>query len=247
MLLFNSLLAAIIISLLSFLGAISLVIGSDKLKKSLIYLISFSAGSMIGATFLHLLPEVLEKDKKSLEIFILVLIGFSIFFILERLLRWHHCHEENCVTHEHLGWLNLIGDSIHNFIDGMIILVSFAGGTSLGIIVTLSIMMHEIPQELGDFGILLYAGFSKVKALFYNFISACTALLGVLFAYWLYAYNEITISSLIPLVAGGFIYIAATDLVPEIHKDNNIFRTLISYLLFIIAIIFMYFMKIIFE
>lgn len=247
MLLINSLLAAMIVGLLSLSGAISLAINSNRLKNFLIYLVSFSAGSMIGSAFLHLLPEVLEENKRPLEIFILVIIGFSVFFVLERLLRWHHCHDENCNTHEHLGWLNLIGDGIHNFIDGMIILISFVGGSTLGIVVTLSIIMHEIPQELGDFGVLLYAGFSKTKALLYNFISACVALLGVLFAYWLYSYNEITASILIPLAAGGFIYIAASDLVPEIHKGNKISRALLSYFLFIIAIIFMYFIKLIFE
>lgn len=245
--LFYSLLAALVVGVLSFSGALSLAISSDKLKRVLIYLVAFSAGSMIGAAFLHLLPEMLEEGGEPLEVFVLVLFGFSAFFILERLLRWHHCHDAECHTHEHLGWMNLVGDGVHNFIDGMVIFASFLGGPALGIPVTLSIIMHEIPQELGDFGVLIYSGFSKKKALIYNFISACVALIGVLFAFWLYSYNESITAWLIPFAAGGFIYIAASDLVPEIHKDNKLSRAIFSYTLFIAAIVFMYFMKVLFE
>lgn len=249
--LINSLIASLIIGLISFFGALSLMIGVDKLKKILIYLVSFSAGSMIGAAFFHLLPEVLNETKDVISVFVFVLIGFSLFFILERILRWHHCHDAECHTHKHLGWLNLIGDGVHNLIDGMIIFASFLGGPTLGISVTLSIILHEVPQEFGDFGVLIYSGFSRRRALIYNFISACIAIVGVFLAYFLYSYNEFISSSfysfLIPFAAGGFIYIAASDLIPEIHKDNNSFRAFISYVLFITALIFMFFMKTIFE
>ncbi len=243
----QALLAASAVGLLSFSGAISLAISSKKLKKILIYLVAFSAGSLMGAAFFHILPEVIESGDNVLNIFLLALAGFSLFFILERVLRWHHCHDADCHTHEHLGWMNLIGDGIHNLIDGMVIFVAFLGGPALGIPVTLSIILHEVPQELGDFGVLLYSGFNKYKALFYNFISACLAIVGVFLAFWLNAYNEIISAWLLPFAAGGFIYISASDLIPEIHKDNKLVSAIGSYILFLVALAFMYFIKIYFE
>jgi len=242
-----ALLAASVVGLLSFSGAISLAIKADKLNKILIYLVSFSAGSMIGAAFFHMLPEVIEVSGQTLTVFVFVLVGFSLFFILERILRWHHCHDTDCQTHEHLGWLNLIGDGVHNLVDGMVIFASFAGGPALGIPVTMSIILHEVPQELGDFGVLLYSGFSRRRALVYNFLSAGVAIIGVLIAYLLYSFNDLVSLFLLPFAAGGFIYIAASDLIPEIHKDNHLVRAFVSYALFIIALVFMYFMKILFE
>lgn len=241
-----SLLAASLVSLLSFAGALSLAIKADKLNKVLIYLVAFSAGSMIGAAFFHLLPEVLDGND-SLNVFIYTLAGFSLFFVLERILRWHHCHDENCHTHEHLGWMNLIGDGVHNLIDGMVIFASFAGGPVLGVSVTLSIILHEVPQELGDFGVLLYSGFSRKRALLYNFASACVAIIGVLIAYFLNFIDSSVSLFLLPFAAGGFIYIAASDLIPEIHKDNKLWRAVWSYVLFVVALAFMYCMKVWFE
>lgn len=241
-----SLIAAFVVGLISFSGALSLAIKADKLNKILIYLVAFSAGSLIGASFFHLLPEVLEQEA-TLNVFISVLVGFSLFFVLERILRWHHCHDAECHTHEHLGWMNLIGDGIHNLIDGMVIFAAFAGGPALGISVTLSIILHEIPQEIGDFGVLLYSGFSRRRALMYNFLSACIAIIGVVIGFLLYTVNGSISTYLLPFAAGGFIYIAASDLIPEIHKDNKASRAVISYLLFIVALVFMYFVKVLFE
>lgn len=242
-----ALLAASVVGLLSFSGALSLAVKADKLNKILIYLVSFAAGSMIGAAFFHMLPEVIESSGKILPVFIFVLVGFSLFFVLERILRWHHCHDINCQTHEHLGWMNLIGDGVHNFIDGMVIFAAFVGGPALGIPVTISIILHEVPQELGDFGVLLYSGFSRRRALMYNFLSATVALVGVLAAYLLYSFSGLISLFLLPFAAGGFIYIAASDLIPEIHKDNHVVRAFVSYLLFVVALAFMYFMKVLFE
>ncbi|MFA5020600.1 MAG: ZIP family metal transporter [Patescibacteria group bacterium] len=245
--LFYSLAAALVVGLVSFVGALSLVISGDKLNRFLIYLVAFSAGSLIGAAFFHLLPEVLEASESSLQVFVSTLAGFSVFFVLERVLRWHHCHSGSCETHQHLGWMNLIGDGFHNLIDGMVIFAAFAGGPVLGVPVTLSIILHEVPQELGDFGVLIYSGFTKRRALVYNFLSAAAALLGVLLAYFLYSYNEPMSAFLLPFAAGGFIYIAASDLIPEIHKDEKLSRAIWSYLLFIAALVFMYFIKVLFE
>jgi zinc and cadmium transporter len=242
-----SLLATLLVSVISFAGALSLLISSDRLNKILMYLVAFAAGSMIGAAFFHLLPEVLNQADSSLIVFVYTLVGFSAFFVLERILRWHHCHIGKCETHEHLGWLNLIGDGFHNLIDGMVIFAAFLGGPALGIPVTLSIILHEVPQELGDFGVLIYAGFTKKRALIYNFLSAAVAFLGVFIAFVLYSYTQSVSVFLLPFAAGGFIYIAASDLIPEIHKDEKLSRAIGSYILFVVALAFMYYMKVWFE
>lgn len=242
-----SILAVIIISLLSFVGALSFFIKGKILQRILFYTVAFAAGSMIGASMFHLLPEALGQGLDPLQVFIFVVAGFLVFFILEKYLRWRHCHEDDCHTHEHLGWMNLVGDGLHNIIDGMIVFAAFAGGPALGIPVVLSIILHEVPQELSDFGVLLYSGFSKKKALLFNFISALFALLGVLLAYFFFGNNRFVEVFLLPVAAGGFLYIAASDLVPEIHKDRNLVRSIISLLLFVLALVFMYYIKILFE
>jgi len=241
-----ALIAVFIVSLMSFSGALSLVVSGRRLNKLLLYLVSFAAGSMIGAAFFHLLPEALEAQN-PLPVFVWLLVGFCLFFILERFLRWHHCHNGKCETHAHLGWLNLIGDGVHNLIDGLIIFAAFAGGPALGAPVTLSIILHEVPQELGDFGVLLYAGFTKKRALLYNFFSACSAFAGVLLGWIFYRSSDLPAAWLLPLAAGGFLYIAASDLVPELHKDKNIFRAALSFLMFVLALIFMCAVKVLFE
>ena len=212
-----SLLAVALTSLVSFSGALVLVLSDRWLKRSLIYFVSFAAGSMMGAAFFHLLPEALSSPVYNLAIFAWLLFGFCCFFVMEKFLRWRHCHEEGCQEHEHLSWMNIFGNSFHNMTDGMIIFASFyAGGPVLGIPVTLSIILHEVPQELGDFSILIYAGFSKYKALWYNFLSALPAFLGVLIGLIAINFDARFDVFLLPFASGGFLYIAASDLVPEL-------------------------------
>lgn len=242
-----SLVAVFIVSILSLIGVISLALGDRLLKKILIFLVAFSAGSLMGGAFFHILPESIESSEESLLVFVYLLAGFCLFFILERILRWHHCHDSDCDTHKHLGWMNLFGDGVHNFLDGMIILASFFAGGAIGVAVTISIIFHEIPQEIGDFGVLVYSGFSKFKALLYNLASALVSFLGVFFAYILIGVNESVIAFLLPFAAGGFIYISASDLIPEIHKQKNLNASLSSFVIFILALGFMYGIKIIFE
>jgi len=245
--LYLSILGAVIVGLVSFIGAVSLLLRGNFLNKIIIYLVAFSAGALMGGAFFHLLPEALDQGTEPISVFIWLMVGFCLFYIMERLLRWHHCHEGDCDTHEHLGWLNVIGGGIHNIIDGMIIFAAFSVDINLGWSVLLSIILHEIPQELGDFGVLIYSGFSRAKALFYNFASAIVAVIGVFVAYFVSGYNPNFHYLLLPFAAGGFIYIAASDLIPELHKDNNTKRSLINFALFALALVFMYFAKIYFE
>ena len=242
-----SILAVIIISLLSFVGALSFFIKEKVLHRILFYTIAFAAGTMIGASMFHLLPDVLSQGIDPLTAFIYVIVGFVAFFVLEKYLHWRHCHEDDCETHKHIGWINFIGNSIHNMIDGMIIFGAFAAGPALGFPVAVSILLHEVPHELGDLGVFVYSGFSRKKSLVINFICQLMAVVGVFVAQALYGWNNSLELFLLPFAAGGLLYIAATDLVPEIHKDKDMIRSVISLLLFVLALVFMYYMKILFE
>ena len=245
----NALLYAIISGLIvSLLGlAIFLfLLWQEKFsRKIVIYLVSFSAGALIGGAFFHLLPEAMASKEDHLLTFVYVLIGFCLFFILEKFLRWHHCHDKECQNTLHLGYMNLIGDSIHNFIDGVIIVSAFIANISLGIVTTISIISHEIPQEMGDFGVLLYSGMNKTKIVIYNFMVALLAILGVIIGFVIINWVEGLNDFLIPAAAGGFIYIAATDLIPELQREINAKSSFYHFFVFIFALIFMFIIKII--
>jgi zinc and cadmium transporter len=215
-----------------------LAIKERLMQRVLLLLVGFSAGALAGGAFLHLLPEALETLNPG-ETFLYTLLGFSLFFLLERILHWRHCHEGRCDIHA-FTYLNLYGDSLHNFIDGLVIAGSFIGGIPLGIATTLAVASHEVPQEIGDFGVLLYGGFSKYKALWFNLLTALTAVLGGLAGYYLSALVSGFASILLPLTAGGFIYIAASDLIPELHKEQNLYKANLAFVLFVLGIFFMW-------
>jgi zinc and cadmium transporter len=197
---------------------------------------------LIGGAFFHLLVESLEKAP-ALLVFKYALAGFVLFFALEKFLHWHHCHKNSCKEKKVLGLQNLFGDAIHNFIDGLVIVSAFAADVNLGLAVSLSVALYEIPQELGDFGVLLYSGFSKAKALFFNLFSAFLAIIGALAGYVLISQTESIIKFLLPLAAGGFIYIAASDLIPEINKEKNLKKSVLSIIFFLTAVFVMLMLK----
>ncbi|MFC1780122.1 ZIP family metal transporter [Patescibacteria group bacterium] len=230
--------ASLIISLISLLGSIAFVIKKDKLNRILLLLVSLSAGTMLGGAFFHLIPEATETlDIKTVST--LILISFILFFIIEKFLHWRHCHKDNCKVHT-FGYMNLVGDSIHNFLDGIIIAAAFLTNTELGIVTTIAIALHEIPQEISDFGVLVHSGFSKKKALLANFIVAITALLGSTVGFFLVPIQEELISYMIPFAAGSFLYIAASDLLPEIRKEKDMKKYWLNFLLFLIGVVIMY-------
>ncbi len=235
--------ASVIVSLISFIGLITLLLNEKILQKILLALVGFSAGSLIGGVFLHLLPETFEGKENYILPFSIVIIGFTIFFLMEKFLLWRHCHKGGkCDVHT-FTYMNLIGDGVHNFIDGLVIGGAFFVDIKTGIAVTAAIIFHEIPQELGDFGVLIYGGMKKIKALFFNFLSAATAILGTLTGYFFASHSESFINILMPFAAGGFIYVAASDLIPELHKSTDTGKSLVSIFLFLSGIIFMAWMK----
>ncbi|MFH1387504.1 MAG: ZIP family metal transporter [bacterium] len=230
--------STLIISLLSLAGVLTLALKDQVLKQILLMLVGFSAGALAGGAFLHLLPESLETLKPG-EAFVYTLIGFSLFFLMERLLYWRHCHEGKCDVHN-FTYLNLFGDGVHNFIDGLVIAASFIVSIPLGIATSIAVASHEIPQELGDFGVLVYGGFSKGRALFYNLLSALTAVLGGVIGFYLSSIIAGLAAALLPITAGGFIYIAASDLIPELHKEKDNNKANQAFVLFILGILFMW-------
>ena len=234
--------ASITVSIISLIGIFSLLLSERLLKQILILLVGFGAGGLIGGAFLHLLPEAMEHTGDFTRPFVYVILGFIFFFILEKYLYWRHCHKDKCEVHT-FAYLNLIGDGIHNFIDGLIIGASFMADLRVGLAATSAIILHEVPQELGDFGILVYGGFSRTKALFYNLLSASTAIIGTIAGYYFSGQIEGFSNVLLSFAAGGFIYIASCDLIPELHKQPNLKSAASSMLLFILGIAMMFCLK----
>jgi len=206
-----------IVSLVSFIGILFVGLKEAIMGRILMALVGFASGSLIGAVFFDLIPEAAESGQ---PIWLYIVAGIVFFFIMEKFLYWRHCHDETCQVHS-FAYLNLIGDGVHNFTDGVLIAASFLVSSSLGFTTSLAVVFHEIPQELGDFGVLLYGGFEKKKALIYNFLSAITAVVGALVTYFLASQVQGLAQLLVPFAAGGFIYIAATDLMPELHKKSQ--------------------------
>jgi len=241
---FIILLATFMVSLISLIGILFIGMKQDTLTRIIKYLVSFAVGGLLGGAFLHLLPESMESGTPSL--FIYVLSGILIFFLIEKFLHWRHCHKGHCDAHT-FTYLNLIGDGIHNFIDGMIIAAAFVTDMRLGVVTTLAVAAHEIPQEIGDFGILVYGGFSKSKALLFNLLSALTAMAGAVLAYFSFSQIVWLKEVLIPFTAGGFLYIALVDLIPELHKDGEKDNMALQFITMISGLLLMWLLKISFA
>lgn len=231
-----AIISVIVVSLISLLGLFTLSVSKHFTKRIVTFLVAFSAGALLGDVFIHLLPELASTGFLNLETSLYILAAIVLFFILERYVHWHHHHnnehDDDCNEHIHpVAYTILVGDGFHNLIDGLIIGGAFLLDIKLGIATAVAVILHEIPQEIGDFGVLLYAGFSKTKALFYNFLSALAAILGTVIALIIGTSDKI-LAILAALAVGSFIYIATADLIPEIHKDKKrTFSHLLSFLL----------------
>lgn len=226
--------ATFTVSLGGLVCVFTLSIKESQLSRVLMLLVALSAGALMGGAFIHLLPEAVE-ELEPITVFSIVLFSFVSFFFIEKLLHWRHCHKGNCDIHT-FGYMNLIGDSVHNFIDGLIIAATFTTNISLGIATTITIAFHEIPQEIGDFGVLLYSGFDKKTALVWNYLVALIAVIGGIVGYYISFHVAHFVSYLLPFAAGGFIYIAASDLMPEILKEQSLKKTIASFGCFLLGI-----------
>ena len=232
--------AVAIVSIVSFAGLVTLTLRESVLKRVVFVLVGLATGALFGDALIHLIPEALESGMGEMKTGIAVMTGILLFFVLEKFLYWHHCHcehEESCdtlVEHDHapkhLGALILSADFIHNIVDGIIIGASFLVSTEVGIATTVAVVLHEIPQEIADFGLLIHAGWSRGKALLWNFFTALSAFLGVAVVLLLGSGVENLVPLAAAFTAGAFIYIAGSDLVPELHKTEGFKRTLIQIL-----------------
>ena len=240
-----ALIASVIVSLISLIGVLALVIKDNLFKKLIIFLVAFAAGGLIGGAFLDILPEATEYVKDITQLFLYVILGYMLFFILEKYLHWRHCHSAECKIHR-FTYLNIVGDIVHNFSDGIIIGAVFLINIKVGIAATLAIIFHEIPHELGNFTVLVYGGFSKPKALFYNFLSSLFAIAGTIAGYYFASKINGFSAVLLPAAAGGFIYIASCDLIPELHKEEDGKRSALIMITFAFGIALMYLLKALF-
>jgi len=250
----NTIIATFAVSLLSLVGIFTLSVSDVKLHKLLSVLIAYSAGTILGAALFDLLPEAVETVDRAL-VFPLVALGFIVFFFLERLLYWYHGHGH---SHEfedkkrkgptrEFAYLNIVGDFIHNFIDGMIIAAAFLNSFSVGLATAIAVAFHELPQEIGDYGILVYAGFERKKALIYNFIVALSIVLGGVFGSFFMASVEYLSGWMVAFSAGAFIFLSASELIPELHDEESRVRSVIQMVILVLGMLTIYYLGIVFA
>lgn len=244
MLLFYIILAVLIGSIGSILASATLLLLSDKkLQTAASYLTSLAGGTLLGAAFLGMLPKAAETAPAS-TVFGLTLAGIILFFVLEKIIRWHSCYRKDCQRHKGTtAQLILLGDGLHNFMDGIAIAAAFMVSIPLGVVVTLSVFAHEVPQELADFGILIQHGYSRRRALFYNLLSGITALAGALLAWLSLGYLQDIIVWVLAFSAASFIYIALADLVPQMHDKTKLIDSLVQIGLILLGILIIYLFK----
>ncbi|MFH0970743.1 MAG: ZIP family metal transporter [Candidatus Diapherotrites archaeon] len=233
--------SVVLVSLISLVGVFSLSLNPKRLKEGLIFLVAFAAGALLGDALIHLLPEAVEELGFGLDVSLAVLVGVIVMFVVEKIIHWRHCHymdeDHQHQSHVHpFAWVNLVGDSVHNFIDGMVIGAAYLVNVPVGIATTLAVIAHEVPQEIGDFGILLHGGFDVRSALWLNLLTAATSILGAVLILALgEALNDFSIW-LVPFAAGSFLYIAGSDLIPELHKEVKWQKSLIQLVCFVLGI-----------
>ncbi len=231
-----TLVSVLIVSVVSLIGIVALGIKQNFLKKILHYLVSFSAGALLGDVFIHVIPEISESGGFTPMVGLYFLIGIVVFFLLEKYILWNHNHDGDHNESVHsLVYISMVGDSLHNFIDGLVIAASFIVSVPLGIAATIAVVLHEIPQEIGQFAILIHGGWTKGKALLYNFVSALTSVLGALIV--LIFAKQIEAPQLLLSFAGAsFIYLSMSDIIPELHKEKSPIKSFWQIISFVIGV-----------
>jgi zinc and cadmium transporter len=235
-----TLISVIVVSAVSLIAVFFLSVNEATIKKLLLFLVSFAVGGLFGDALIHLLPESFEKLDSRLVSSFLVLAGILIFFILEKFIHWRHCHDIDCEEHTHpVVTVNIIGDATHNLIDGMLVAASYSVSIPLGFTTTIAVILHEIPHEIGNFGVLVHGGLPVKKALLYNFLSALAAILGAIITLVIGPQVKGFAEVLLPITAGGFIYVAGSDLIPELKHEVHISHSILQLIAIIFGIILM--------
>jgi len=233
--------SVILVSLIAFVGLVTLSIKVERLKEVMLYLVSFAAGALFGDAFFHLMPEIITEYGFTPLIGSYIMSGIVVFFVLEKIIHWRHCHHPVTKDHPHpFTYMNLIGDGVHNFIDGLIIGISYIVSIPVGVATTIAVILHEIPQEIGDFGVLIHGGFTRKKALSMNFLTALTAVLGAIVSLAMAFMFENVNMILLPFAVGGFLYIAGSDLIPELHKETKLRKSFGQLVMFLVGILIMF-------
>lgn len=224
-----ALLSVIVVSLVSLVGVFTISIKEEIIRKYIFVLVSLAVGALLGDAFIHLIPEAFEMSSSPLSVSLLIVSGIIMFFALEKFMHWHHHGDDTESYHVHpVGRLVLFSDGVHNFIDGIIIGISFLTSVPLGIATTIAVILHEIPQEIGDFAVLLHSGYTRRRALWLNFLSALAAMIGTIFVFVVGEASKQFTDAILPLAAGGFIYIAVADLMPELNKTKKVHQSLLQ-------------------
>lgn len=213
--------AVALVSLISLVGIITLILQKRVLNTIIPYLISFSAGALLGDTFLHIIPELAEEGHLTPTIGAVFLVSILAFFALEKRLHWHQSHTTHDEKVHSMVHMTMIGDTLHNFIDGMIIAASFLVSWELGIAATFAVILHEIPQEIGNFGVLVHGGWSRMKALSMNFLSALASFVGAGLVFLVQTSLEAYIPWFVAIAGANFLYLALSDILPELQKDHH--------------------------
>jgi zinc and cadmium transporter len=220
--------SVVAVSLVSLIGLLALSANEARARRLATFFVSFAVGALLGDAFIHLVPETFRGRETPLHGSLLVLGGMMLFFVVEKLLRHRHGflhsqHHGGAATTPGLAAINLLGDAIHNFVDGVLIGASWLASPTLGVSTTLAVLLHEIPQELADFGILVHSGVPVRRAALLNLASASVAILGTGLALLAGTVaQEAVVERLLPMTAGGFVYLAAADLIPELQHDRSL-------------------------
>ena len=216
----NIIVANILVGLIGALGAYGVVSFFISKRSKLMYLVSFAAGALVAVSFFDLLPEAIVAQGDLMKTMGYFVAGFVFFLLIEKSFFYYHCHDTDCQSHAS-SKLIIFGDSVHNFLDGIAIAASFLAGPGVGVFITLAIIIHEIPQEIGDYGVLIHNGYSKKKALMYNLFSALAAVAGGVLAFYALNKLEAYIPYVLAITAGGFVYIATVDILPKVNHDSD--------------------------
>lgn len=236
----SSLISVVLVSLFSLSGVLTLAMKQTQIRKFSLIFVSFAVGGLFGDVFIHLIPELFEEGATEATPFF-ILGGILLFFILEKFLHWRHCHADDVSNHIHpIAGANLVGDAFHNFLDGLLIAAAFSVDSTAGIATTVAVILHEIPQEIGDFGVMIHSGMKVKTALMLNLLSAFAAILGVLLFFMLGEAVTGIEQFLLPITIGGFIYIAGSDLIPELKHSNSVKASLMQFVAIIAGLAIMY-------
>ncbi|MEK6970977.1 MAG: ZIP family metal transporter [archaeon] len=241
--------SVVFVSLVSLVGVFTLALNQKWLRRVLVFMVAFAAGALFGDALIHLLPEAVEELGFTVEVSFAVLAGIIVMFVVEKIIHWKHHHAGGEVgphihhahTHVHkekqpFVWVNLIGDGVHNFIDGLVIGAAYLVSVPVGIATTLAVVFHEIPQEIGDFGVLVHGGFSSKEALVLNLVTAGSAIAGAVLVFVIGVWITPVSIWLVPFAAGAFIYIAGSDLIPELHKEVEWKKSVLQLASFLLGI-----------